>query len=83
MKPAKRSSQRLSVKEWQSIVQARFPKAEFIQEDGSYTTNGDIGEWTAIIGPDVQSDVVGVYTETFCSIFGLIPDDLGEEYEVV
>lgn len=64
-------------------VKARFPKVEFTQEDGSGCTYGEIGEWTAAIGPDMQADVVGVYTETFCSVHGLLPDDNGDEYGVV
>lgn len=83
MQLVNRKSARLSISEWQSKVKARFPKAKFIQEDGSGRTYGDVGEWTAAIGPDMQSDVVGVYTETFCSIHGLLPDDVGDEYMVI
>lgn len=74
---------KLSVSEWQSKVHERFPKAEFTQEDGSGCTYGEIGEWTAATGPDMQADVVGVYTETFCSVAGILPDDDGDEYTVL
>lgn len=76
-------STKLSVSEWQALVRARFPKADFVQEDGSGCTYGEIGEWTATIGPDMQADVVGVYAETFCSVSGLLPDDDGDQYSVL
>jgi hypothetical protein len=76
-------SSKLSVSEWQEKVRARFPKAEFTQEDGSGCTYGEIGEWTAATGPDMQADVVGVYTETFCRVEGELPDDDGEEFGVL
>jgi hypothetical protein len=73
-------SRKLSVQEWQSRVLVRFPKATFTKEDGTGLTYGEVGEWTAAIGPDMQADVVGVYTDMFCSVAGILPDDIGDEF---
>lgn len=44
---------------WKAAVLRRYPTARFTVDDGQ--TYGDIGDWTAHVGPDMQADVVGVY----------------------
>lgn len=52
---------RLSFEEWKAAVLAAYPKAQFTEETGAGETYGDIGDWTAHLGPDMQCDECGVY----------------------
>lgn len=58
----------LTLDQWKDAVRAhalgRNQKIQFTLEDGTGKTYGDIGDWTAHTGPDMQDDVVGVYTPT-------------------
>ena len=58
----------LTLEQWKAAVSKKFPKAKFTLEDGSGSTYGEKGDWCAHDGPDMQSDVVGVFTPDFCSI---------------
>lgn len=59
-----------TLEEWKTLVLSSWPKANLVQEDGEGKTYGDVGEWTAVIGPDFQADVVGVFTlGGYCSIW--------------
>ncbi len=58
----------LTVQQWKDRVTEEWPEAEFTQEDGSGKTYGDIGEWTAHVGPDMQMDTVGIYSIEFCNV---------------
>ena len=69
----------LTVNEWKKEVSKSWPKAKFILEDGNRGTNGDVGEWTAVKGKDMQADVVGVFTPEFCFVTN--PHDLGDQQE--
>lgn len=62
-----------SFDDWKGMVLARYPDAAFTLEDGSGRTYGSVGDWTAHIGPDMQSDVVGVYapSSSHASVFDL------------
>lgn len=60
--------EKLTVAQWKEKVLASFPDAQFTQEDGSGKTYGEVGGWTAHTGPDMQADVVGIYSKDFCSI---------------
>jgi hypothetical protein len=53
------------IERWRSLVLKHWPTALFIEEDGSGKTYGEKGEWTAVIGPDMQADSVAVLTEEF------------------
>jgi hypothetical protein len=56
---------------WKSAILAAYPSAKFTQEDGSGNTYGEMKDWTAHTGPDMQADVVGFYTaeEGYCEVF--------------
>ena len=58
----------LTLEQWKAAVSKKFPKAKFTLEDGSGSTYGEKGDWCAHDGPDMQADVVGVFTPDFCSI---------------
>ncbi len=61
----------MNLAEWKAAVTAKHPSAEFTCEDGSGRSYGDVGEWTAHTGPDMQADVVGVFVPgEFCDIWG-------------
>ena len=38
------------------------PDVYYIQETGAGETYGDVGDITAVVGSDMQSDVVGVWS---------------------
>jgi hypothetical protein len=49
---------------WKSAVKEAWgAKVTFTLEDGTGKTYGEEGDWTAHTGPDMQADVVGVYTQ--------------------
>ena len=52
---------KMNLETWKAFVLAAYPKAQFTEEDGSGKTYGDIGDWTAHTGPDMQADVKGVF----------------------
>lgn len=55
--------------DWKQTVLSHHPTAQFTEETGAGETYGEIGEWVAHIGPDMQADVVGVFTtEGYCSV---------------
>ena len=59
----------MMLNQWKELISAIFPGAQFTLEDGMEHTYGEIGDWTAHTGPDMQSDVVGVYCiGSFCSV---------------
>ncbi len=47
--------------QWKQETTDAYPTVQFTQEDGSGRTYGEVGDWTAHVGPDMQADVVGVY----------------------
>jgi hypothetical protein len=54
---------------WKILVREIHPQVQFTQEDGSCKTYGEFGDWTAHTGPDMQADVVGVFTTIgHCSV---------------
>lgn len=66
---------------WKELVLSRFPNATITQEDGRGNTYGDVGDWTAHTGPDMQVDVVGVFTQAgYCSVWDV---DLGDFTDLV
>lgn len=58
-----------TLQEWQAIVRRRYPMVQFTLEDGTGRTYGELGQWTAHTGPDMQADVVGVYTKQFADMW--------------
>ena len=53
--------------QWRMLVRAYSPSARFVTEDGSGKTYGEKGDITAVVGLDMQADVVGVYTtDNYC-----------------
>lgn len=64
----------LTLDQWKTKVLTYHPTAMFTVEDGTGRTYGDVGEWTAHTGPDMQADVVGVYTSEFCDVWLVLPD---------
>ena len=56
----------MTLDQWKDCVTqhalGRNEEVQFTLEDGSGKTYGEPGDWTAHIGPDMQEDVVGVYT---------------------
>ena len=52
----------ISLAVWRQFVLAHNPAAVFVTEDGSGKTYGELGDVIAAIGPDMQADVVGVFT---------------------
>ena len=50
---------------WRQRVLEAHPTAQFTKEDGTGKTYGDVGDWVAHVGPDMQADVVGVYTKEY------------------
>lgn len=59
----------LNWRDWKTMVRGYWPTAKFVTEDGSGKTYGDVGEVTAVRGPDMQADVVGVFTDTLATVF--------------
>ncbi len=47
--------------DFRRLVASEHPRAVIVIEDGSGITYVEIGSLTAVIGPDMQSDVVGVF----------------------
>jgi hypothetical protein len=70
----------LTLEKWKAEVKRVHPKAVFTIEDGSGKTYGEKGDWTAHTGKDMQADIVGVYTNSYC----WVSDKDGEfdEYDV-
>lgn len=62
-------SEAKSLEDWKLIIKVAYPHAEFVLETGAGETYGEEGEWTAVTGPDMQADVVGVYTDEFCNLY--------------
>jgi hypothetical protein len=58
-----------TLQEWQAIVRRRYPMVQFTLEDGTGRTYGELGQWTAHTGPDMQADVIGVYTKQFADMW--------------
>lgn len=58
-----------TLQEWQAIIRRRYPTVQFTLEDGTGRTYGELGQWTAHTGPDMQADVVGVYTKQFADMW--------------
>ncbi len=75
------ASMALSLADWKSLVSKKHPKAKFTKENGSGKTYGEKGDWCAHTGPDMQADVVGVYSlgNEFCSVIGKDGDEV--EYD--
>jgi hypothetical protein len=74
--------QALTLEQWQAVVRESYPNGivQFTVEDGTGRTYGEVGEWTAHIGPDMQEDVVGVYCPgEFCNVYP--PEAKGEPIE--
>lgn len=63
-------SEHLDLNQWKSKIKDQHPTAKFTLEDGSGKSNGDIGDWTAHLGSDMSSDVVGTFCpgNNFCSV---------------
>ena len=63
----------LTRRQWKKkVLKANAGKAvRFTRERGKDQTLGDIGSSSAYIGPDWQSDLVGVFVpeDSFCSVF--------------
>lgn len=60
----------MKVEAWRELVQQHYPTtAQFTQEDGTGNTYGELGDWVAHIGPDMQADIVGVHTEHYASLY--------------
>lgn len=49
--------------EWEKEVREYFPDARWVIEDGTGRTYGEAGDTTVVIGPDMQSDVVAVWSK--------------------
>lgn len=49
-------------KEWLLCIKKLYPHAKITKDDSSGNTYGDHGDITAHIGPDMQSDVVGIFS---------------------
>lgn len=60
----------VDIEMWKSEILKDHPNAKFTKEDGSGKTYGEEGDWTAHTGPDMQADVVGVFTPEFASVMG-------------
>lgn len=52
----------LTLAEWMLVVRNHHDNVEFTHEDGAGSTYGDKGDWTAHVGPEMQDDVVGVFS---------------------
>lgn len=52
----------LSLEGWKVEVQRLHPTAQFTLETGGGETYGEVGDWVAHVGPDMQADVVGVFS---------------------
>ena len=61
---------KLTFEAWKDLVLTKHPQAQFTKETGAGETYGELGDWTAHVGPDMQADVVGAYvTGEFCSVY--------------
>lgn len=67
----------MNIDSWKKAVLEKHPTAEFTEEDGTGKTYGEVGDVTAHTGPDLQADVVGVFSinNEFCSV------DSGGEFQ--
>lgn len=54
----------ISLDSWIGMVKKEHKDVQFILETGKGETYGDVGSVTAAMGPDMQADVVGVWSET-------------------
>ncbi len=81
------NSRQLNLNEWKDRVLTFHLNAQFTCEDGSGVTYGDLGQWMAHIGPDMQADIVGVYIPRgtavepevpFCAVFDTVLEDFIE-----
>jgi hypothetical protein len=63
----------MTVQRWMELVKSVYPDAKFTLEDGTGLTYGDENDYTAHIGPDMQADVVGVFTtDGYWSVEGIL-----------
>jgi hypothetical protein len=53
-----------SVSEWKQAILNKFPNAKFREETGKGETYGEVGDITAYVGNDMQSDVISVYLKS-------------------
>lgn len=61
---------RLTLQEWMSLVSELYSDVQFTEDTGRGETYGEVGDWVAHVGTDMQSDVVGVFvaSENFCRV---------------
>lgn len=64
-------NKKLSLEQWKAAVVREYgSNVQFTVEDGFGKTYGDVGNWTAHTGPDMQADVVGCYVPgDFCWLY--------------
>lgn len=52
----------MTLDEWRTKIMAAHPTAQITRETGAGETyEGEVGDYTAHTGPDMQADVVGGY----------------------